>query len=69
MTERTGISVDEDSDQTAISIVEAVVVTHTRWACPRCRTAWTKPGVHSGVLKTCRKAGCGAKFFLRVPGD
>lgn len=69
MMKPTGITVDEDSDQTAVSIVEAEVVTQTRWTCPRCRTAWTKPGVHSGVLKTCRKPGCGAKFFLKVPGD
>jgi hypothetical protein len=64
-----GISVDEGSDPIALSIVEAFVISETRWACPKCNTRWSKPGIHSGVLKTCRKNGCGAKFFLRRDTD
>lgn len=60
-----GISVNEDSDQTAVAIVDALVVTETRWSCPRCGTHWSKRGIHSGALKVCRKDGCGTKFFLR----
>lgn len=63
------IFVDENSDQTAVSIVDVAIVTETRWACPRCGSHWTKRGVHVGVLKTCRRPGCGAKFFLRDPGE
>jgi hypothetical protein len=64
-----GISVNEGSDPTALSIVDAFIVSETRWSCPRCKTRWSKPGIHTGVLKTCKKDGCGAKFFLRREED